>query len=125
MAALPEEVKQAWDNRDGAVVLTTTSPKGWPNSIYATCVSLFDDKIIVADNYFAKTRENIQSGGKMASVLFITKEGKAYQIKGTIEYYTTGPVFDNMKSWNPEKHPGHAAAAVCIEMIYSGSEKLL
>jgi uncharacterized protein len=30
-----------------------------------------------------------------------------------------------MKKWNPEKHPGRAAAALKVEEVYSGSEKLL
>jgi len=30
-----------------------------------------------------------------------------------------------MKKWNPPKHPGHAAAALKAEEIYSGAEKLL
>ncbi len=29
------------------------------------------------------------------------------------------------KKWNPEKHPGHAAAALKVEEVYSGAEKLL
>jgi hypothetical protein len=29
-----------------------------------------------------------------------------------------------MKKWNPDKYPGHAAAALKVEEIYSGSEKL-
>jgi len=30
-----------------------------------------------------------------------------------------------MKQWNPEKHPGHAAAALKVEEAYSGAERLL
>jgi len=29
-----------------------------------------------------------------------------------------------MKTWNSPKHPGHAAAALRIEEVYSGAEKL-
>jgi hypothetical protein len=28
-----------------------------------------------------------------------------------------------MKKWNPQKHPGHAAAALNVEEVYSGAEK--
>ncbi|MEA2064264.1 MAG: hypothetical protein U9P14_11235 [Gemmatimonadota bacterium] len=50
---------------------------------------------MVADNYFDKTRKNIQQGSK-GSILFILKEGKAYQVKGNLEYHDSGEIFDFM-----------------------------
>ncbi len=125
MPEMPEVVKKDWEKRAGAVVLSTVDADGTPNSIYATCVGLYDDsKIVVANNYFDKTIKNIRAGSR-ASVVFITEDKKAYQIKGCVEYYEDGPVFDFMKSWNPEQHPGHGAAAVAIESVYSGADKLV
>lgn len=124
MAVLPQEVRDAWEDREGPVILATVSEEGTPNIIYATCVSAFgDDKLVVADNYFDKTRKNLQANPKSA-ILFITKADKAYQVKGTLSYHTEGEIFDDMKTWNPEKHPGHAAAALTVEEVYSGAEKL-
>jgi len=124
MPALPDSVRQAWEDRNGPVVLATVDDKGVPNIIYASCVGLFgDDRVVVADNYFDKTRKNLLKGGK-GSLLFITNGGKAYQIKGELEYHTEGEIFDDMKSWNPTKHPGHAAAVVKVEQVYSGAEKI-
>jgi hypothetical protein len=68
--------------------------------------------------------ENIKSGSK-ASILFITKEKKSYQVKGHVEYSTEGLLFDDMKTWNPEKHPGHGVLALKAEEVYSGAKKLL
>jgi uncharacterized protein len=125
MATLPEKVCKAWEDREGPVVLSTVNKDGVPNVIYATCVSKFsEDTIVVANNYFSKTLENILAGSK-GSILFITKERKSYQIKGSIEYHKEGIIFEDMKKWNPEKHPGHAAAALKVEEVYSGAEKLL
>jgi len=125
MKKLPKEVSKAWKNKEGPIVFTTVNKNNVPNAIYATCVSNYNDnKIIIADNYFDKTRKNILSGSK-GSVLFITSDYNAYQIKGSIEYHKEGKYYENMKKWNPEKHPGHAAAVVTIEEIYSGSKKLL
>ena len=125
MPSLPEEVFQAWNNRSDPVVLTTVDESGVPNAIYVTCVNKFsDDIIVVADNYFHKTRDNIMAGSK-ASLLFITKSNKSYQIKGNITYHDSGPVFDDMKKWNPSKHPGHAAAAIKVKEVYSGAEKII
>lgn len=125
MAQLPEQVSEAWNQMEGPVVLTTVNKDGQPYSIYATCVSKYSEEyLVVADNYFSKTRENIKTGSR-GSLLFITKDKKSFQIKGKIEYHTDGSFFDDMKKWNPEKHPGHAAASIKVEEVYSGSEKLL
>ena len=125
MAVLPEKVSKAWDDREAAVVLTTVNSQGVPNAIYATCVSKFNEEtLVVADNYFHKTRENILSGSRGA-ILFLTKGGEAYQIKGTLTYCREGAIFDDMKRWNPTKHPGHAAAALSVEEVYAGGERLL
>ena len=125
MATLPEAVSKAWDAHEGPVIFTTVDESGEPNSIYATCVSKFaEDTLVVADNYFDKTRKNIQSGSR-GSILFITADNKAYQVKGTIEYHESGDIFDDMKKWNPEKHPGHAAAALKVEAVFSGAERLV
>lgn len=125
MPALPEEVSKAWDNRKGPVILSTADKTGLPNTIYVTCVSRFDEEtLVIANNYFSKTIQNIESGSRGA-VLFITDKGEAYQVKGPIEYHTSGPVFDDMKRWNPEKHPGHGATAIKVEAVYKGAEQLL
>jgi predicted pyridoxine 5'-phosphate oxidase superfamily flavin-nucleotide-binding protein len=125
MSTLPEIVSKAWDDQKGPIIFSTVDANGMPNAIYATCVSKFDEEtLVIADNYFNKTQSNILAGSK-GSILFITSEDKAYQVKGTIEYCKDGALFDDMKKWNPEKHPGHAAAALKVEEVYSGGEKLL
>lgn len=124
MTQIPESVHAAWADREGPIVLATVDAAGVPNAIYATCVSEYDNEtIVVADNYFNKTRANIKSSSPGA-LLFITKAGKSYQLKGRIEYHTSGSVYDAMKSWNPPQHPGVAAAALRVEKIYSGGEQL-
>jgi len=125
MSALPESVSKAWNDRKGPAVFATVDTEGIPNVIYVTCVNKFsEDTFVVADNYFNKTRNNIFAGSK-GSLLFITNENKAFQVKGSIEYHKDGEIFYDMKQWNPQKHPGHAAVALKVEEVYSGAEKLL
>ena len=125
MSVLPKEVSKAWEERKGPIIFTTVDKNEVPNAIYATCVNKFaEDTIVIADNYFNKTKNNILEGSK-GSILFITNEGKAFQIKGAIEYHKEGDIFEDMKKWNPKKHPGNAAAALKVEEVYSGAEKLL
>ena len=124
MSVLPEKVSKAWDKRKRPVIFTTVDEEGVPNAIYATCVNKFnEDTIVIADNFFDKTRKNIFAGTR-GSILFITPEDQAFQLKGSVEYHTEGEIFEDMKTWNPKQHPGHAAAVLKIEEVYSGSEKL-
>ncbi len=115
----------AWERREGPIVLSTADKRGIPNAIYALSVKMLDDgRIVVADNYFHKTRSNIGSGSKGA-VLFMTKERKSYQAKGRIEYLTDGPIYEDMRRWVDEKHPRVGAAVLRIDELYSGAEKLI
>ena len=106
MTKLPQVVLDAWENKTGAPVITTVDSNGMPNTIYATCVSFYNnEKLLVANNYFDKTLKNIENGSK-GNFLFITEDKKAYQLKGTFTHYTEGPYFDDMKTWNPTRLPG-------------------
>ncbi|MBN1574928.1 MAG: pyridoxamine 5'-phosphate oxidase family protein [Chitinispirillaceae bacterium] len=122
---LPQEVVSAWKNREGPLVLTTVDDAGAPNSIYATIVHMTaDGRISIADNYLHKTASNIKNGGT-AAILFITISRKAYQIKGPLEYYNAGPLYEEMLTWADEKHPRKGVAIMNPEEVYCGSERLL
>jgi len=102
-------------------VLTTIDSNGTPNAIYATCTKKFsEEKLVVADNFFNKTRANILAGSK-GSILFITKEGKAFQVKGSIDYVKDGEIYDFIKA---DFQGAVAATVVNVEEVYSGAEKL-
>ncbi len=124
MTCIPESVLAAWANRDGYAVLATVDRAGVPNAVYVGAVQLLGtEAVAIADNYFSKTRANILSGGR-GSLVFLTKEKKSFQLKGRFEYVTAGPVFEEMKRWNPPRHPGVAAAVLHVEEVYSGAERL-
>ncbi len=124
MEKIPDEFCRAWADREPIGVFTTVDKDGIPNSVYVGCMGFFEDScLVIADNYFDKTRRNILAGSK-GSLLFRSKDGKAYQVKGSILYEKQGRRFDFMKTINPTKHPGHAAAVIIPEEIYSGSRKL-
>lgn len=125
MPALPKVVSEAWEKRDGPIVLATVNQDGVPNAIYATCVKKYgEDKIVIADNYFHKTRANIKAGSP-GSLLFITEDRESYQIKGSIDYQQSGEIYEDMKDWLNPKHPGVAATILNVEKVYSGSDRLL
>lgn len=121
---LKEILKEAWELREGPAVFTTADGKGLPNSVYVLGMKLLDDgRIAIMDNYFRKTRENIKNGSK-GSFLFLAKPRKPYQAKGTIEYLTSGPVYEELKASVDAKHPRVAAAVLRVEELYSGAERL-
>lgn len=125
MNTLPQIVVEAWQNKKPAVVFSTVSTDGKPNSIYATCVSVFNnEKILVANNFFNKTMENIKAES-YSSILFLTEEDKSYQIKGSLSYFNEGELFDDMKKWNPARLPGHGVAVLEIQEVFAGAEKLI
>lgn len=50
-----------WQGRRKAVVLTTVASEGVPNSIWAACTAVYEkETVVVAGNYFNKTKQNIQ-----------------------------------------------------------------
>jgi len=121
---IPEDLQKQWDNREAAIVFSTVSEQGVPNSIYATCVSRYNDcTFLVANNFFEKTLKNIIPGCK-GIILFINKDGKSFQLKGTVKYFTSGNEFEDMKKWNPAKLPGHGVAVLNVEEVYNGADKL-
>jgi hypothetical protein len=118
-------LKDAWAQHEGPIVLSTTDENGLPNAIYVTWAKMMDDgRIVMADNYFHKTRVNILNGSKGA-VLFITKEKKSFQAKGNIEYFTDGPIYKDMRQWVDQKRPCIAGAVLHVDELSSGAEKLI
>jgi hypothetical protein len=120
-----EIIAHAWTNREGPAVLVTVDAAKMPNAIYVGEIRhVPSEGFIVADNYFCKTRANIQNGTKGA-ILFLTKDRKSFQVKGPLTYHAEGPVFENMRSWHDPKYPGVAATLLQVEEAYSGAEKLI
>jgi len=120
MASWRDELTEAWASKIGPAVFATVDPAGEPNVVYVTWVKWHGAHLLIADNYFDKTRKNILSGSRGALV-FLTKKGGAYQVKGALEYHTEGAVYEDMKEWlpDPQRHPGHAAVVLQIEEVYS------
>ena len=128
MPTLPQAVIEALENRKGPVVFTTVAPDGTPNSAWVGCVDKCEEeRIMLADNYFHKTRANILAGSR-GSLLWITEDGTSYQVKGRIEYLTEGALYEKMREWVKDMSadlPAVAATVLHIEEAYSGAEKLL
>ncbi|MFO7992008.1 MAG: pyridoxamine 5'-phosphate oxidase family protein [Thermoplasmata archaeon] len=122
MTALPEEVR--WEKREGPAVFATVNRNGEPNAIYVSCIKKRnEEQFVIADNYFDKTRTNIENGSH-GSILFITDDHESFQIKGTISYHTEGEVYEEMRGWLEPRFPGHAAAVLTVKEVYQGADRL-
>ena len=125
MAKLTPEALKAWNNHDERMVLTTTNADNLPNSIWVICTKLInDEQFVIANNAMHKTLENVQAGSQ-GVLLYIAPERESYQVKGKLEYYETGPIYDDMKSWLDPKFPGKGALVLNIEEVYYGAEKVV
>jgi predicted pyridoxine 5'-phosphate oxidase superfamily flavin-nucleotide-binding protein len=124
MVTLPDEVIEGWKAMQGPAILTTVDADGIPNSVYVNNITLFKDTSIgIADGAFSKTRQNILNGST-ASFLFLSPSA-AYQIKGSFEYHTQGPVLENARDWANFKFPVLAIAVVKPEIVFNGSRQVV
>jgi len=125
MAKLTSAALDAWENHDARMVFTTIDTNNVANSVWVLCAKLVNDnQIVIANNAMHKTLENIGNGSK-GVLLYIAPERESYQLKGTLEYYTDGPVYDDMKRWLDPKFPGKGAVVLTIEEVYYGAEQVV
>ena len=127
MAKLPEEVKTAI-NKAATACVATVDNNAISNVVYVSYLKYQDDEtIIIADNKFSKTRDNLSNNPKLAFVVLDADTKKAYQVKGTVTSYSEGDKYDAVVDWVHIKHPQitpFAALYVDVEAIYCGSEKI-
>jgi predicted pyridoxine 5'-phosphate oxidase superfamily flavin-nucleotide-binding protein len=127
MAKLPEEVKTAIDNAATACVATADN-NAVSNVVYVSYLKYEDDEtIVIADNKFRKTRENLAINPKLACVVLNADTKKAYQIKGTVKRYSEGNRYQAVVDWVHVKHPQMTPKAVLyvqVEEVYCGGEQI-
>jgi hypothetical protein len=83
---------------------------------------LDDETILLVDNFFNKTRKNIEANPNMAIVAYDGEAKKSYQIKGTITIETSGARFDIAKGMaDARKLPGKAAFVFNVKEIYNAT----
>lgn len=124
MVIIPKEVIESI-TPEKLYVITTCSKEAVPNSVYFKCVKCIDNKrLLLADNKMDKSLKNLLENPEI-SILFEDEKKRAYQIKGTAEYYTEGEYFDDVRSWVEERLARKGAVVVTVKEIYSGAEKII
>lgn len=104
-------------------VLATSSRDGRPNAVPVVFAWPWsEEEVVIADNFFLKTRANIEEN-PIASLTFWdpeTREG--YQIKGKVEVHTSGPIFEEVASRVRSARPTlktKAAIVIKVEEVYT------
>lgn len=70
-----------------------------------------DGKLVVGDVFLETTLNNLKAnGGRIAISVYDVKSLEGYQIKGSAEYVTTGPVVDAFKAMAEKMFQGAATA---------------
>lgn len=124
MSRIPDRVFEALQANNAPAVFATTNSDGNPNVIYVMLVKTNDPNIVLLnDSVFTKTRANILAGSRGA-VAFMTPDHKAFQIKGSLRYHTSGPLFDHMRASVDATHARVAAVELVADEVYEGAERL-
>ena len=75
--------------------VATASRDGTPNATPKGSARVIDDEhLAFADLFSRKTRENLKANPKVAVTVIDEKSHKGYQLKGTGELLTAGPLFE-------------------------------
>ena len=126
MALLNERMKEIF-GKQGIFVLGTADLNGVPNVVPVGAVRILDDEtILVSDQYFQKTLNNLKENPKVAISFWETGKGEGYQIKGNATIQTEGKIYEETVEWIrqfSEKigHPLKSKGAIVIKItaIYS------
>lgn len=126
MAMLDEKMKEIFSNQ-GIFVLGTADLKGIPNVVPIGAAKILDDEtILVSDQFFHKTLDNLKENPKAAISFWEAEKGEGYQIKGDAAIHTGGKIYEETVEWIHELsekmgHPLESKGAVVIKIkeIYS------
>lgn len=128
MIKIPEEVKIAID-KTNPICVATVNNECIPNIIYVTFLKYINDTtVVIADNKFVKTKNNILSNSNLSFVVLDPETKKSYQLKGKAEYIQEGEKYQNVFNWvqetRPDLHP-KGALYISIHEIYSGEKNII
>jgi len=128
MAALNERMKEIF-GKQGIFGLATADLNGIPNVVPVGSIKILDDEtILISDQYFHKTLDNLRQNPKVAISFWERAEGEGYQVKGDATIHTEGKIYDETSEWirkrseeigRPIKSKG--AIVIKITAIYSVS----
>ena len=86
---------------------------------------LDDQHVVFADLFSLKTRQNLEKNPKIAVTVIELANAKGYQLKGTAELISDGPLFDQLsqqlKQAMPSLPPPKYVVKIAVESVYDQS----
>ncbi len=124
MVSMPKHVQDFLPGKMGWVA--TASKDGEPNATPKGTVRVLDSEhIVFADLYSLKTRRNLEENPRVAVTVVDSASRSGFQIKGTAELITTGPLFDEtatmLKTASSELPPLYYLVKITVESVYDQS----
>lgn len=103
MVTLTEEIKESLRGSKIAF-LATSSKNGIPNVVPIAAFKLLDDgTMLISDQFFTKTLQNLVENPAIALSWWGDKGG--FQIKGTVTIHTNDEIFRQDVAWMKESWP--------------------
>jgi predicted pyridoxine 5'-phosphate oxidase superfamily flavin-nucleotide-binding protein len=122
LVKMPPEVRETLAKQK-PVPVATASKDGTPNVIFVGALKILDDEnIMIADNFFYKTAQNLMANPKIAILCYNGETKKSYQIKGSVTLCKDGENFEQMRKWVHginEKLPAKACVMVKVTEIFN------
>ena len=122
MVKMPVEVKETLEKQK-PIPIATASKSGVPNVVFVGLLKIVDDEtLMLADNFFNKTAQNLMENPKIAILCYNSETKKSFQIKGNVTLCKEGENFATMKAWVHginDKLPAKACVMVKITEIYN------
>jgi len=99
MAILTDRMKEVFGKHaNGTYPFGTADGNGTPNLVPVNAVKILDDEtILVSDQFFGKTLNNIKENPRVAITFWDKFEG--YQVKGEAQIITEGKIFEETSEW--------------------------
>lgn len=94
---LPTDLEEIF-KKQATLSLATANKKGVPNSSYVRFWWVQGDKLVLINNFMNKTRSNMEDTGWASVSAYDMDIHKAYQVKGKVEFKTTGPEYQQGKA---------------------------
>ncbi len=115
MVKLTDEIKESLTGTK-IVFLATASKDGIPNVVPIGAFKLLDDeRLLISDQFFKKTLNNLKENPKIAISFWGEKGG--FQIKGSITLHTSDEVFTQDVAWMKEMRPNLTPKSAVIMKI--------
>ena len=124
MVSIPKHVQEFFPGKMAWVA--TATKEGVPNATPKGTVRVMDDQhVIFADLFSLKTRQNLEQNPRVAVTVIDPTTHKGYQIKGTAELLTSGPLYDQMaaqlKASSPSLPLLKYVVKIAVDSVYDQS----